>query len=280
MRATLTRWQPGAVQMRYMVPGVAYLTPEARALGGTLLLPLAVMLGGVWFWPAACLLAIIAALERDHPAMLGWYALALGFDPQALVAAPFFVALSIQRRVPVSEGGIAILLALATLLTRGATLGFGVPTFPLDIVPSAGAPNLWLLAGAMPWIGELPMIGLAFTCTIGAAAAYVAWFSARPVADRALLDAALLCALVMAALMPGLDARAFTLATILALTLAFRERNAARWSIAGLAVAGSMLALFGLSPIGSLLTVLATILQARAELKPAANDNPLMARTI
>ena len=280
MRATLTRRQLHAVQMGVMVPRVLFLTPQSSAFGGLLLLPLAVMLGGAWFSPTACLLAIVAALERDDRAMLGWYALALGFDSQAFVAAPFFVALTIQRRVPVSEVGIAAFLALATLLTRAATVGFGVPTFPLDVALSTGAPNLWLLAAATPWIGELPMIGLAFTCAVGAAAAYVAWFSARSVADRALLDAALLCALFMAALVPGLDARAFMLATILALTLAFRDRDAARWRIAGLVGMGWVFALFALNPVGSLFTILATILQARAVLKPAANDNPLMARTI
>jgi hypothetical protein len=244
-----------------------------------LLLVLGLVLGGAWFWPAACLMAVLAATEDDLSAMLVWYGVALGCDPQALLLAPFIVALAIQRRVSPVLLILAALTGTAIMLAR-ALLGdaTGLP-FPLNLPLSRGAPNLWVLAQAMPEIGELPLVGLAFAATAGAAAAYAAWFSARRMYRQMVPDAVLLCALVMAELMPGTDLSALAVADIVALTLAMANpRDAARWRIAGLVLGGSVIALLAASPAAAALLI-ATLLQARAVLKPAANDNPLMART-
>lgn len=99
----------------------------------------------------------------------------------------------------------------------------------------------------------LPLVGLALTSALGAAAASTAWFSARPLAGHVLLDAALLCALAVLGPMPAIGADAFIPAGTLAVLLAVRQSEAARWRIAIRVLAGGGVA-------------------------PAANDNPLLAR--
>uniref|UniRef100_UPI0035CAFACB hypothetical protein n=1 Tax=uncultured Sphingomonas sp. TaxID=158754 RepID=UPI0035CAFACB len=258
-------------------PGPAPLPPSAAAL---LLLPLSVLAGGALFWPAACLAAIAAADARQHGAMLAWFGLAVGFDAQALLLAPFIVALLIGRRVSIALLPLAPLCAAATVVARAAAFQ-PVALLPQDLLLSHGAPNLWAIAPLLPWFGALPLSGLALACAFGSAAAYVAWFSARVLRGAALLDAALLCALVMPGLLPALDGRAFWLADALAVTNALLGNARPRWWIAALLVTGTLLACAGaaLLPLAVVAMLLATALQLFAVLKPAANDNPLMPRT-
>ena len=72
---------------------------------------------------------------------------------------------------------------------------------------SDGAPNLWAIVQALPWIGDLPLAGLAMAMAIGAAAWLAAYFSARPPRGEALLPAALLIALVLPGLLPQMQPR-------------------------------------------------------------------------
>ena len=257
-----------------------FAPPPAAAF---LLVPFGVVAGGAWFWVAACLLAVLAARDDDYRAMLVWYGFALGFDPEAVVLAPFIVALAIRRNVSPTLLLLVLLSGAAMALTRALTgAAPTLPPFPLDLPLSRGAPNLWVLIEALPGIGELPLIGLAFCASVGAAAAYVAWFSARALSRHTLLDAVLLCTLVMAELLPGTHATVFALADITALTLALVTREPGRWRVAGLALAGTAsaaLAAPDYAPVAAAALLLATLLQARALLKPAANDNPLMPRT-
>ncbi|GGA54916.1 hypothetical protein [Sphingomonas psychrolutea] len=248
-----------------------------------LLVPFGLVLGGAWVWPIACLMAVLAATEDDTRALLIWYGVALGCDPQALLLAPFVLALAIQRRTSPMLLACAALVAAAILLARA--FGGDAPAFPfpLDLPLSRGAPNLWVLAQALPGIGALPLTGLALAATVGAGAAYAAWFSVRKLYRHTVPDAALLCALVMAAVLPGADIAVLAVVDLLALMLAMgTRRDPARWRVAGLALGGSTIALFATpdaAPLAAAVLVVATLLQARAVLKPAANDNPLMART-
>ena len=79
-----------------------------------------------------------------------------------------------------------------------AFLTVGGTTPPL----SDGAPNLWAIVQALPWIGDLPLAGLAMAMAIGAAAWLAAHFSAKPPRGEALLPAALLIALALPGLLP------------------------------------------------------------------------------
>lgn len=237
-------------------------------------------------WAAVCVMALGAARDRQHITMLVWFGLAVGLDLRAALIAPFFLALLINRRLPFRLWPIAPAIAAETMLAgwRPTDLAafFQVSANqPL----SFDAPNLWTIAQALPF--GLPLLGLALATGIGASAAYIANFSARPVGERGLLNAGLLAALVSPGLLPGMHANAFFLADIIALILALRWRDTASWTIAILVQAGSVLAwlgassgVSGLAMLGGIAMLVATVRLARALLKPAANDNPLMARAI
>lgn len=237
-------------------------------------------------WAAACVMALTAALARHHAAMFVWFGLAVGLDLQAAFVAPFFLALAINRRLPLRLWPIAPAVAAETMLVGWhpsdlATLyRMGIEQ-PL----SFNAPNLWTIAQALP-LG-LPLLGLALAAAIGTSAAYVANFSAARLSDRTLMNATLLAALVSAGLLPGMHANAFFLADILALALALVWRDRASWTLAILVQAGSVLAWLGalsgvpaLAMMGGLAMLLATLRLARSLLKPAANDNPLLTGAI
>jgi hypothetical protein len=237
-------------------------------------------------WAAICVMALAAALDRQHITMLVWYGLAVGLDLRAALIAPFFLALLINRRLPFRLWPIAPAIAAETMLAgwRPADLA---AYFEASANPplSFDAPNLWTIAQALPF--GLPLLGLALAAAIGSCAAYIANFSARPLSDRALLNAALLASLVSAGLLPGMHANAFFLADILALILALGWRDMMSWTIAILVQAGSLLAWLGafsgvsaLAMLGGIAMLVATVRLARSLLKPAANDNPLMARAI
>lgn len=245
-------------------------------------------------WAAASIMAFAAAVDRQPLAMLGWFGLALGLDTRALLVAPFFLALLINRRVPLKLWPIAPLVAMTTM---AATRAAGWPVSALAAGPfhhvdtgellSFDAPNLWAIAESLPWICTLPLLGLAFAAAIGATAAYIARFSAQALNPRTLLSAALLCSLVTAGLSPWMDERCFFLAGILALVAALTFRDRASWRIAILVQSGSTLGLLGhligiaeLAVLGGVAMVVASIRLAGPLLIPAANDNPLIAGTV
>jgi len=274
-----------ALAMRHLLIQLHALQPD-RAAALVFLLP-CVLLGPYdAIWTAACVMALAAALGRHHAAMFVWFGLAVGLDLQAAFIAPFFLALAINRRLPLRLWPIAPAVAAETMLVGWhpsdlATLyRMGIEQ-PL----SFNAPNLWSIAQALP-LG-VPLLGLALAAAIGTSAAYVANFSATRLGDRTLMNAVLLASLVSAGLLPGMHANAFFLADILALALALVWRDKASWTIAILVQAGSVLAwlstlsgLPALAMMGGLAMLLATLRLARSVLKPAANDNPLLIRAI
>ena len=247
--------------------------PE-RAAAVLLLLP-GVALAPSGFWAAAATMAFAAALDRKQREMLLWCGVAIGLDALGAMIVPFVLALAIQRRVPLKVWPIAPLAAGTALLLLPAT------TLPAsDLALSYGAPNLWSIAQSTPGLGTVPLIGLAFCAVTGASAAYAAWFSARPLHPRTILDAALLCLLAVTGLLPHADPHAFLLAGVLAVTLALTTASSRHLHVAFLVQAGSLLALGGFGVAGAIAMLAATFVHARAVLAPAANDNPLMARAI
>jgi len=268
-----------------------------RAAALVLILPSAMINAGLLgqcdaIWAAPCIMALAAAVDRKHLVMLAWCGLALGIKVQALLFAPFFIALLINRRVPLRFWPIAPLVAAATMLPAWAA---GWPALDLatvyfrqaDTYPALAlnAPNLWQIVEALPLIGMLPLGGLALATALGASAAFIAWFSTRPLDGRALLAPALLAPLLTAGLLPHMHERYFFLADILALVMALTLRDRSSWRIAALVQGGSILSLFGylsgldaMAMIGAILMIAATIRVARPLVRPFANDNPLLAR--
>ncbi|CAN5395599.1 hypothetical protein BH10PSE14_BH10PSE14_21190 [soil metagenome] len=243
-------------------------------------------------WAAPCIMAVASAVERKHLAMLAWCGLALGINVQALLIAPFFLVLLINRHVPMRMWPVAPLVAGATMIpawAAGSPAGDLVSrylgTSSADTALALGAPNLWQVVEALPVIGALPLYGLALASALGATAAYIAWFSARPLHGRALLAPALLAPLVTAGLLPHMHERSFLLADVLALVMALAVRDRANWQFAAMIQAGSLFALLGylggldaMAMIGAIPMLVATAKIAQPLLRPFANDNPLLAR--
>ncbi len=243
-------------------------------------------------WAAPCIMALACAVERKHLAMLAWCGLALGITVQSLLIAPFFIALLINRQVPLRLWLVAPLVAAATMLpawAAGSPAGdlvsryLGQPS--TDAALALNAPNLWQIVEALPVIGAMPLYGLALASALGATAAYIAWLSARPFHGRALLAPALLAPLVTAGLLPHMHERSFFLADVLALILALAVRDRANWQLAAMIQAGSLFALLGhlggleaMAMIGAIPMIVATAKIAQPLLHPFANDNPLLAR--
>ncbi len=255
-------------------PAPPLAPPSPAAL---LLLPLSVLADGALFWPAACLVAIEAAVARRPDAMLIWYGLAVGFDVNALVLAPFVVALCVRLQARWQTASLAPASALAMLLARS----HGVPLddLPQGLALTNGAPTVWAIAQALPSIGTLPLTGLALTSALGASVAYAAWTTQCRLDRGDMLDAALLAAM-LPILWPAIAPHAFLLAVVLALLLAVRDPRERRVQVAGLVAAGTMVAWLAgpsVAPLAAVALVAATLLHARAMLKPAANDNPRFA---
>jgi hypothetical protein len=238
---------------------------------------------------AAVFLALRAASERRHDAMAGWAGLALAASLETAVCTPLIVALLIGRRVPARLWLAAPLSFVAATATARIA---GWPTIDLsaiyigqrDWAPTLSdqAPNLWAIVQALPWISTVPLTGLALAAAIGATAWLVARFAWRPPAAADVSAAALLAALVVPGLLPGMHDRSFVMADVLALMLALVQRDRRSWTICALIGAGSALsiggALIGLqagSIVGAVLMVLATALVSSRFLASPANDNGL-----
>jgi hypothetical protein len=294
-------WMTGAMTVAALIPlvGPAALAftvwhllirldaPQpARAAALIFLLPSVLLAPYDAIWAGICVMALGAALDRQHITMLVWFGLAVGLDLRAALVAPFFLALMINRRLPFRLWPIAPAIAAETMLAgwRPADLAAYFQAGANQPL-SYDAPNLWTIAQALPF--GLPLLGLALAAAIGTSAAYIANFSARLSGERGLMNAALLASLVSAGLLPGMHANAFFLADILALILALRWSDKTSWTIAILIQAGSVLAwlgaftgVSGLAMLGGIAMLVATLRLARSLLKPAANDNPLMVPTI
>lgn len=146
--------------------------------------------------------------------------------------------------------------------------------FSVDAAPplSDGAPNIWAIVQALPWIGGLPLAGLAMAMAIGAIAWLAAHFSVYPPCGEKLLPAALFVALVLPGLLPQMQPHDFVLAAELSLALSVRQRNATG---ASLVIGGWLLAISVSAPIGTVPIMVATVLIARPFLVSPANDNGL-----
>lgn len=160
---------------------------------------------------------------------------------------------------------LAPAVAMARIVPAFFSIGSATPL-------SDNAPNLWAIVQRLPWIGNMQLTGLAMAMAIGAAAWLAAHFSARPPRGDALLPAALLVALVLPGLAPSMQPDDFLLAVALSFALAVKQRGE---RIAGLIVAGYILATIGVPLLGAVAMIVATVLIARPFFASPANDNAL-----
>jgi len=237
---------------------------------------------------AACVMAVAMALERRHLAMFVWCGVAVAFKAQAVLVAPFFLALAIRRRVPFHywlAAPAALLAIMAPALLAGwppadlATIYFRqAGTYSNDI--ARNAPNIWSLAGAISPEHAPRLFGLALAAALGAAAAYVARMQVVRFDKAGLVCMAALAVLLSAGLLPRMHERYFLLADILILAFAIAKGTRATFTLAALVQLGSTAAIIGyiglgmpMVAIGALCMIAATWIAARPLIAPHANDN-------
>lgn len=237
---------------------------------------------------AACVMAVAMALERRHFAMFAWCGAAVAAGAQALLAAPFFIALAIQRRLSL-RCWLAVPAALLAIVLPALLAGWP----PADLVAihfrQAGmfsgaiahhSPNLWSLAAAISPAHAPQLLGLAVAAALGATAAYVARIQTVRFDRAGLVGMAALAGLLTAGLLPGMDERHFLLAGILLLAFAIARGTRRAFTLAALAQLGSSAAILGslglgmpAVAIGALAMIAATWLAAQPLIAPHANDN-------
>lgn len=237
---------------------------------------------------AACVMAVAMALERRHLAMFAWCGIAFAFKAQAVLVAPFFLALAIRRRVPFGywlAAPAALLTMMLPALIAGwppgdlATIYFRqAGTFSNEI--ARNAPNIWSLAGAISPEHAPKLFGLALAATLGGAAAYVARMQVVRVDRAGLVGMAALAALLTAGLLPRMHERYFMLADILILAFAIARGSRGAFALAALVQLGSTAAIVGylglgipMVAIGAVCMIAATWILAQPLIVPHANDN-------
>lgn len=244
---------------------------------------------------APILMALAAAVERRHRAMLVWCGLALGFKLQAVLIGPFFLALLIARRVPVRDWFWMPAIYLLTLVPAWLA---GWPAYDLLTIYAGqaatfpqialNAPNIWMIAQLIGAPSD-GLTGLAMAAAVGAMAAYVARFgaTARHFTPEMLVRLALLAPLITAGLLPRMHERYFILADALSIVLAIISRKRGDWWIAALVQMGSLFGLIAyaagahwLAALGALPMLMATWLALKPLVWTATNDNPLLARAV
>ena len=244
---------------------------------------------------APLVMAIAAAIERRHPAMLAWSGLALAVKLQAVLFAPFVLGVLLARRVPLRCWPI---MPLAFVLPFVPAWVAGWPAADLATIYlrqtqtfdelSRNAPNIWTVMQLLG-VNAPTLAGVATAAAVGASAALIA----RMKADAArlsfvmMLRFALLAPLLAAGLLPRMHERYFFTADIVALVLLAFQRDRRAAAIFVLVQGGSTLALFGytsgvgaLAAIGGMLMIGATVIVVRDVLPYAANDNPLPLRPL
>lgn len=201
---------------------------------------------------APCVMAVAAALDRRHRAMLAWCGLALAVKPQAVLIGPFILAVLIARRVPFNNWLIAPAVFLATLVP--AALG-GWPITDLLLIHfrqvetfkavALNAPNIWMILDTVG-LDSTPLSGFALAAAIATGVAFAARFgnAARQLDRPTLLRLALLAPMLMAGLLPRMHERYFLIADILSIAVALTSDERGAWRIPVLVQIGSTLALF------------------------------------
>jgi Gpi18-like mannosyltransferase len=203
-------------------------------------------------WVAPCLLAVAAALDRRHAAMLGWAGLAFAVKGQAAFLAPFLFALLIRRRVPL---GLWLIPPAVFALMMVPAWAAGWPALDLALTyvhqsaqkPGfiSNAPNLWTLFNVFaPGLGQ---VLVPFGFALGAFGALRAawWLAPRLNTGPRLIEGALFASLLVPTLLPKMHERYFLLADMLAFVLALTLRDARSLGIAVLTIGGSVIAITG-----------------------------------
>jgi Gpi18-like mannosyltransferase len=200
-------------------------------------------------YAAPAILALSGALGRRHGIMLFWCGVSIAFKLQAILFAPFIIALMINRRVPLHYWLIPPAVFLASLVPAWAagwpaTELVGIYFGQAKSVPllSLNAPNFWFIVELLIPFASHALIGTALVIAVGASAFYIFRFAVRMPDGNALFLPAILSILITAGLLPCMHERYFFFADIAALAFAVISGTRRSWAIALLIQAGSALA--------------------------------------
>lgn len=282
-----------ALAVRRLLIALDYPHPARAAalvaLAPTLFINTALMAQCDAYWAAGVVAGLAAAVERRHAAMFVWLGLAVAFKLQAAFVGPFVLALGLSRGVPLR---LWLLSPIAVLLTMVPAWLAGWPAMDLltiyfrqaqwDIDVMLNAPNIWTLVEAIPGAKTLPLAALATVAAIGASLVYVIVFARRLRIDddTVLLDAALLCALIVPGLLPRMHERYFLMADVLALVVLIVRpgtwRSATYTQLgSGLALLAYMTGIAALASIGAAAMLAATWFALRPFSPPVRTHRPL-----
>ncbi|KQR83179.1 hypothetical protein [Sphingomonas sp. Leaf343] len=186
-------------------------------------------------YAAPTIMAVTAAWQRRHRSMFLWCGLAVAVKLQAILIAPFFLAVAIQRRIPLQWwllAPLALILANLPAALAGWPIGdlamvyFKRTTFYPEL--SRNAPNIWAIVQVLPGIDPIATARIADAVAIAASALYLWWVLRRPLLGRRLVAAAALAPMVTAGLLPHMHERFFYVADVLifvwAITGTVRDR--------------------------------------------------------
>ncbi len=240
-----------AASVRQLLRAMYAPHPERHALYALLLpgvlMNTALMAQCDALYAAPTVMAVTAAWQHRHRSMFLWCGLAVAVKLQAILIAPFFLAIAIQRRAPLHWWLLAPLaLALANLpaALAGWPIGdlamvyFRRTTFYPEL--SRNAPNIWAIVQALPGLNLVATARIANIIAIVASATYLWWVLRRPLVGRRLVAAAALAPMVTAGLLPHMHERFFYAADVLIFVWAVTGAARDRW-IAALVQAGSFL---------------------------------------
>jgi Gpi18-like mannosyltransferase len=232
----------GAAWMAYSIGRLLGTLGVKLAFEGalcSLLLPSVVLNVSVFgqsdtFWVAACLLAIVAAVETRVGAVAFWSGVAVAFKAQAFFLAPFVWWLFLTRKAPwwcwLLPPGIYVIAMLPAwsagwpaweLLTVYLRQAQWQPELG-DIFISNGA-SWWTLYGYYFPQLALGTFWIGYVTTGIAVALYIAALSRRILTPRLMLAAAALSSVAVPFLLPGMHERFFMLADITAYCLAIAD---------------------------------------------------------
>lgn len=188
------------------------------------------------FWVAPCILALAAAIRRDHLWVAIWSGVAFAFKAQAIFFAPFVILLFWTRRVPAVlwavPAAIYVLACipawlagwpawdLATIYLRQAQWQ------PEDYTFVSNSASWWTWFGLIAAAVAIRFFWLGFATAVLGTLAY--WRLVAVDTDRRLMIAAVLSAAGLPFLLPGMHERFFILADVLAFlyAVAFPSRRA------------------------------------------------------
>lgn len=239
-------------------------------------------------YAAPCIAALEAGVARRHRRMLLWCGIAIAFKIQAVLFAPFAIALLIRRRVPVRYWFVVPAVFVASLVPAW-TLGWPASGLLAIYYRQTGyspllslnAPNIWFVVQTLIPEQAITLSGLALACAVGATAAYITYFSVRLPERERMLPVAVLAVLVSCGLLPHMHERYFFVADIAVFAWAAATRDRSAWVSALLVQAGSTCAVMAYVLCNPVLVVLGFGCMAAATwriavplLRPAA-DNPV-----